>query len=104
MSSDYVDYIYNLLNQQLEQTKSDLRRLTSLTERAETAGGVTSKTLADAPTVANGIGGVTGGDMLFISNGRKVGQGAGAGTGIPAYYDPTTDSWRRLSDDTAVLV
>lgn len=56
--------------------------------------------LADAPLAADGM--VTYA-CRFISDGRKAGEGAGTGTGVPGYYDPTTDSWLLFRDDTAVL-
>lgn len=71
------------------------------TERAETASGVPSYTLANAPLLANGA---KGGDMVFISNGRKTGEGAGLGTGLVAYYNPASNSYYRFADDTAVVV
>jgi hypothetical protein len=40
------------------------------------------------------------GTTAFATNGRKVGQGAGSGTGVPVYKDST--GWRRYSDDTIV--
>ncbi|UHC16075.1 hypothetical protein LRS73_26950 [Methylobacterium currus] len=42
----------------------------------------------------------TSGTVLYVSNGRKVGEGAGAGTGVVAYY--SNGNWRRLSDDSAI--
>ena len=50
---------------------------------------------------ANGLPGLTAGQQIYISNGRKVGEGAGAGTGVVAYY--SNAAWRRPSDDTAVV-
>jgi hypothetical protein len=38
--------------------------------------------------------------VAFASNGRKVGEGAGGGTGTLVYADGT--AWRRVGDDTAV--
>ena len=38
--------------------------------------------------------------VAYASNGRKVGEGAGAGTGTLVYSDGT--AWRRASDDTTV--
>lgn len=102
MTSSMVEFIYDLLQQQLDSQREDLDRLTVLTERAETAGGVAQSILADAPNAA--IGGVGAGDLLFITNGRKIGEGALAGTGVLAYYNPPTDDWRRVSDDTAVAI
>jgi hypothetical protein len=36
----------------------------------------------------------------YATNGRKVGEGAGAGTGVPVYY--SNGSWRVYSTDAAV--
>lgn len=44
----------------------------------------------------------TEGATAYCSNGRKVGEGAGAGTGVPVYFSGS--AWRRFSDDTVVSV
>ncbi|WP_017879735.1 hypothetical protein [Janthinobacterium sp. CG3] len=49
-------------------------------------------TVATLPAGANG-------KTAYASNGRKVGEAAAAGTGIPVYY--SNGAWRRHSDDTA---
>lgn len=41
------------------------------------------------------------GRLRLVTNGRKVGEGVGAGTGTLAYDDGT--AWRRASDDTTVV-
>jgi len=102
MTTTMLGYVYNQLNSQLKQQGEAIRQVARTSERAETAGGMASSTLANAPLAADG--GMSSGDLLFISNGRKTGEGAGAGTGVPAYYNAATDSWLRLSDDSAVLV
>lgn len=38
--------------------------------------------------------------LAFATNGRKVGEGAGAGTGVPVYY--SNGAWRVFSTDQAV--
>lgn len=38
---------------------------------------------------------------IYVSNARKIGEAAGAGTGVTAYY--SNGAWRRPSDDTAVV-
>ena len=53
---------------------------------------------ADLPTAA------ADGAVCFVSNGRKVGEGAGAGTGVPAYWDVDTTSWLVFSTDAAVAI
>lgn len=40
------------------------------------------------------------GQMLYATNGRKVGELAGAGTGVPVYF--SSGSWRVFSTDAAV--
>ncbi len=40
------------------------------------------------------------GAVVHASNARKVGEGAGGGTGVIAYY--SNGNWRRLSDDSPV--
>jgi hypothetical protein len=49
-------------------------------------------------TVANLGSASPAGRQKYATNGRKVGEGAGAGTGIPVYSDGT--AWRRYGDDT----
>lgn len=44
-------------------------------------------TVATLPaTAANG-------QFAFASNGRKVGEGAGLGTGVPAFFNAATGTW-----------
>jgi len=53
---------------------------------------------ADLPLAA------ANGATVFVTDGRKVGEGAGAGTGVPAYFDLASTTWMVFSTDTAVLV
>lgn len=66
-------------------------------ERAEVAGGVESVTFANLPAA-----GQTG-RLRFVTDGRKLGEGVGLGTGV-LVYDDGGASWRRTADDTAVAV
>lgn len=45
---------------------------------------------------------VTGweGQVAYATNGRKTGEGAAAGTGIPCYFSSAT--WRRYYDDAQI--
>ena len=65
-------------------------------ERSEVSNAVPAVTFANLPAV-----GQTG-RMRFVTDGRKLGEGPGAGTGVLAYDDGGA-SWRRPSDDTAIL-
>ena len=42
------------------------------------------------------------GRTAFCTNGRKDGEGAAAGTGVPVYF--SNGSWRRYYDDAAVTI
>ena len=67
-------------------------------DRAETAGGVQSVTFAQLPAVSP----TAPGRLRFVSNGRKVGEGAGAGTGVLCYDDGV--AWRTCDTSTTVAV
>lgn len=53
---------------------------------------------------ANYSSAVQSGAQAWASDGRKTGEGAGAGTGVPVYADNQdgTVTWRVYADDTAV--
>lgn len=55
--------------------------------------GVPTYTVAALPSAAAGT-------IAYASNGRKTGEGGGAGTGTLVYRDAS--AWRRVSDDTTV--
>lgn len=96
--TDLIELVWKRLDERLARAE---------TQREETAGESIAgeafqfpiSTLADAPLAADGL--VTYA-CRFISDGRKIGEGAGVGTGVPCYYDPTTDTWYTFSSDVAV--
>jgi hypothetical protein len=55
-------------------------------------------TVAQLPTNTDGT--LVNGSFAFATNGRKVGEGAGAGTGVPVYYSGGV--WRVYSTDGPV--
>jgi hypothetical protein len=65
-------------------------------ERAEQAGAIQAILFVDLPVAGEA------GRLRFVTNGRKVGEGVGAGTGIVCYDDGLF--WRRSSDDSTVAV
>ena len=52
-------------------------------------------------TVATLPAAPTGYPMAFATDGRKISEGVGAGTGVACYWDGS--AWRRSSDDTTVV-
>lgn len=83
-------------SQEALQNLRDRIRDLEANERSELTNAVPAVTVADLPTVGQV------GRLRFATDGRKMGEGPGAGTGVPVYDDGGA-SWRRLSDDTAVL-
>ena len=52
---------------------------------------------ADLPLAAEGM---LAPEKRWCNDCRKVGEGAGTGTGIFVYYNSNDDTWKRYSDDT----
>lgn len=96
-----AELTYEELTKQVKAVSQSLNTATAQSERAETSAGHPSGTLAQAPLAANGA---RAGDQFFVTNGRKVGEGAAAGTGVMAYYNTATNSWYTSASDTAVLI
>jgi hypothetical protein len=71
------------------------KRLSELSVRE--LGAISRATVATLPTSDAS----NPGRLRFVTNGRKVGEGVGAGTGVLAYDDGV--AWRRASDDTTVV-
>jgi hypothetical protein len=69
----------------------------NLTWRADPWVGATTVALLPASPSTPGAHG-------FATNGRKVTEAAGHGSGVPVYYDVNVGYWRRYSDDTQVAV
>lgn len=69
-------------------------RALEVDERSEVTGGVESFTVATLGAVG------AAGRMRFATDGRKTGEGPGAGTGVIVYDDGIT--WRRVDDGTTV--
>jgi hypothetical protein len=44
------------------------------------------------------------GRVAFCTNGRKTGEPATGGTGVPTYYDADTASWLVFYDDSALAI
>lgn len=104
---DVLDMIWDQLQAQIAALSTRVNDLEQRSESSETGGGFVSFAYADAPRAAQGgmqTDNLAYCDVVFISNGRKSGEGVGAGTGTPAYYDPAIDDYRKFSDDAVVTV
>lgn len=83
----------NTVNYAMRQDPSGNTFIGGATLNANVPVTLASYTVATVPSGANGR-------IIYASNGRKVGEGAAAGTGVQATY--SNGAWRRMSDETAV--
>lgn len=79
----------------IETVRNLASRLHSVETRED--GGPGESVVASLPTPSLAIRG----RIKYVTNGRKVGEGPSAGTGVLAYNDGI--AWRRASDDTTVV-
>lgn len=100
--SEFVNRVYEMLSAEIALTNKRIDTVITLTERAETAGGMATATLAEAQAAPADT--LSNGDMWFISNGRKTGEAAGAGTGLPCWYNAATGEWLKFSDNLVVSI
>lgn len=105
MPSDMVELIYTELHNQINTLESQVEKGKRI-ERAEIADSLPAYTLATAPLAADGgLGdGASYITLAWISNGRRPTQGAGLGTGVLAFYEASSDTWRNVHDYAAVTI
>ena len=101
---DIAELMWNTLQSRIDAVKKQAEK--PPLERAEIADNIPAYALVDAPLAAQGgLGqGTTYVTLAWINDGRKSGEGVGAGTGVLAVYDPTGNQWLRLTDYSAVVV
>lgn len=103
-NSAMVELVYGELKTELKNLQTQVDR-TKRFERAEIADSIPAYTLANAPNNATGgLGtGVSYVTLAWISDGRKSGEGGGAGTGVLAVFQSSSNQWLRLTDYSAVV-
>ncbi|KKK49779.1 hypothetical protein LCGC14_3131610 [marine sediment metagenome] len=84
------------LSARLDKLDKRFNNLLAQSQRSELTGGVERVLFADKETAGQA------GRLIFITDARKVGEGAAAGTGTLCYDDGT--DWYRVGDDTVVAV
>lgn len=103
--SEMVELVYRELKDELSKMRVQVEKAQRV-ERAEIADSIPAYELADAPLAAEGgLGdGASYITLAWISDGRKSGETAGNGTGILAFYDSSTDTWKGVRSEVAVTV
>lgn len=103
---DISEMIWNALKDEIAALKTGVNDIAVRYEQAESSENVPASTLAAAPLAADGglANGVSFATLRWISNGRKPGEGALAGTGVLAVYQLSTDTWIEINGYAAVQV
>lgn len=103
MSGELAELVYQSLRSEIS-TLSTTVQDTASPENALLCDGVPAYDLVDLPVLADGgLGdGVSNITIAWCTNGRKSGEGVGAGTGQLVYYNPATDQWLRIRDDSVI--
>jgi len=103
--SDALTQVWNILTEDINNLREKMEVEITRTDRAESTDGIPASDLADAPLAATG--GVADGTsfvtLRWISDGRKSGEGAAAGTGVLAVYNSAGDEWQDISQDYAAV-
>lgn len=68
---------------------------------SQTTQAVYEYTVATLPTPPVTLAGTRA--FAFATNGRKSGEGVGAGTGVPCYWNSATAQWLRVEDNSVVV-
>lgn len=100
---DVLETLFSDLQTQIGVERTEREKLTKRSEIAGTVQELREVTFAEAATE---IASTTGWALVVITNGRKTGEGVGAGTGCIAYLDQGNGPvvWKRISDDVAVAI
>lgn len=104
-NSSVLEWMWKELKKDIDAVNAKVDSITRLSQRAETGGGFQSFAYADRPLAATGgmqTDNTQYADMGFCYDARKSGEGVGVGTGVPCYYDPAIDDWRRFEDNAIV--
>lgn len=94
---EYADFLFDALKRQLDAQKVQIDEIRDAVADIS-SGSIPTVAYADLRYASDGM---VSASMCFVSDGLKQGESS-PGTGCPVYYNPDTDKWHRLSDDTEV--
>lgn len=99
-----VELVWQELRQELNTLKTQVQNVERI-ERALVSDSIPAYTVDTLPTAANGGLGNNSSytTILWASNGRKSGEGVGAGTGVMVAWQASLGQWLRLTDYTQVV-
>lgn len=101
--TNIIDFMWDEMQAIARKSENDIAQLHGITEQSGFTDGIPAADFADLPS--SGLGNNTSyATVWFCANGRKSGEGVGAGTGVPVYWNTASSQWLKFSDDTVVTV
>lgn len=102
--TDMIEIVWKELQQQLNTLQEQVQ-VAQQTERALFTDSIPAFTVATLPTAATGGLGnnLSYATLLWASDGRKSGEGAGLGTGVLVVWQNSLGQWLRTTDYTQVV-
>lgn len=89
------DDIFNAILARLDYLEQLIKNV-EIQPRSEYTGGFARLTVADLPLAGQA------GQCYWVTDGRKSGEGAGAGTGVIGFWNVATNEWLRVEDNAVV--
>lgn len=98
-----AEVVYERLQEQIAGVRKQLNQANTRSERAEYTDGIPAYEFAALPTdgLSDGTTYIT---LAWVSDGRKTGEGAAAGTGVLAVWQASTATWKRVGDYADVTI
>jgi hypothetical protein len=93
---DMFTYVWDAMITERARVNGELETLKAQLDAGLT---VIQQTEANLPLAVDGMAMP---EIRWCTNGRKDGEGAGNGTGVYVYYNPSDNTWKRFSDDSTV--
>lgn len=87
-----LDRLFKMQQTQIDGIQRDIDNTRSDSNTVGLAYSFIKSTLAEANATV-----ITDFECRIITNARKSGEGAGLGTGLPAFFDPNSSSWLDFS-------
>jgi hypothetical protein len=102
---DVLDAVWDNLQAEITSVQKQVDRQSVKTEVALSSDAIPAYLFADLPTI--GLADGSAGSYIslaWVTNGRKSGEGVGAGTGVLAIYNAVGNNWLRVGDYTVVAI
>jgi hypothetical protein len=93
-----IEELFEINKREIQQNRDDIKVIQQDKPVSGFTYGFIESTLAEALAFPT-----TTWEVRIITNARKSGEGAGVGTGLPAFYDPSSAAWLDFSGSAIIV-